>query len=117
MGMELQILDNTADKFKNLKPYQYHGSIYGIVPARRGYLRPVGEWNEQEVTAEGRQITVKLNGVTIVDVDIDEASSPQTMDGKNHPGLKREKGHIGFLGHGSRVEFRNLRIKVFEEDL
>jgi HEAT repeat protein len=110
-GMELQILDNTAEKYNDLQPYQYHGSIYGVVPAKRGHLKPVGEWNEQEVIAEGRRVTVKLNGAVIVDADIDAASTPQTMDGKDHPGLKREKGHIGFLGHGSCVEFRNLRVK------
>ncbi len=110
-GMEIQILDNTSEKYKDLKPYQYHGSIYGVVPAKRGCLRPVGEWNEEEVVASGRKITVRMNGATIVDADIDEASTPQTMDGRDHPGLKRDKGHIGFLGHGSRVEFRQIRIK------
>jgi hypothetical protein len=110
-GMELQILDNTADKYRDLKPYQYHGSIYGVVPAERGHLKPVGEWNEQEVIADGKRIAVKLNGAVILDADIDAAGTPQTMDGRDHPGLKREKGHIGFLGHGSRVEFRNIRIK------
>jgi len=111
VGMELQILDNTDDRYKDLRPYQFHGSIYGVVPAKRGYLKPVGEWNFEEVIADGRQITVKLNGVTIVDADIDKASTPKTMDGKQHPGLKRDKGHIGFLGHGSNLEFRNIRIK------
>jgi HEAT repeat protein len=110
-GMELQILDNTAEKYKDLQPYQYHGSIYGVVPARRGYLKPVGEWNEQEVIADGWKVIVKLNGVIIVDAQIDGAGIPETMDGRDHPGLKRTKGHIGFLGHGSRVEFRNIRIK------
>ncbi len=110
-GMEIQILDNTAERYNNLKPYQFHGSIYGVVPAKRGYLKPVGEWNFEEVIAKGRRITVKLNGVIIVDADIDEASTPKTMDGKEHPGLKRDTGHIGFLGHGSHIEFRNIRIK------
>jgi hypothetical protein len=110
-GMELQILDNTAEKYKDLKPYQYHGSVYGVAPAKRGHLKPVGEWNEQEVIADGKRITVKLNGAIIVDTDVDEASTPETMDGRDHPGLKRKTGHIGFLGHGSRVEFRNIRIK------
>ena len=110
-GMELQILDNTADQYKDLKPYQYHGSIYGVVPAKRGYLKPVGQWNFQEVIAHGPRITVKLNGTTIVDGDIAQASRNGTIDGNDHPGLLRESGHIGFLGHGSRVEFRNLRIK------
>jgi len=114
-GMELQILDNTAEVYKDLQPYQYHGSIYGVVPAKRGYLKPVGEWNYEEVIAKGKQITVKLNGVTIVDADIEKASTPKTMDGKDHPGLKRKKGHIAFLGHGSHIEFRNIRIRELKE--
>ncbi len=113
-GMELQILDNTAPKYKELKPYQFHGSIYGVVPAKRGYLKPIGEWNSEKVIAKGRRIKVILNGTTIVDADIDEASTPKTMDGRDHPGLKRDKGHIGFCGHGDYLEFRNLRIKSLD---
>lgn len=111
-GMELQILDNTAEKYDALKPYQYHGSIYGVVPAKRGYLKPPGQWNYQEVIAKGPKITVNLNGTAIVDADINEASQGGTMDDRDHPGLKRRSGHIGFLGHGSVVEFRNIRIKT-----
>lgn len=113
-GMELQILDNTADKYKDLQDYQYHGSIYGVVPAKRGCLKPVGEWNYQEVIAKGKQITVKLNGTTIVDADIAKASTPKTMDSQKHPGLKRAKGYIAFCGHGDRLAFRNLRIKTLD---
>ena len=71
--MELQILDNTAEIYKDLKPYQYHGSVYGVVPAKRGYLKPIGEWNRQMVIANGNHIIVILNGVTIVDGDIEKA--------------------------------------------
>lgn len=110
-GMELQILDNTADKYKDLKPYQYHGSVYGVIPAKRGFLKPVGEWNSQEVIAEGNNIKVILNGEVIVDGNIKEASKGGTMDGKKHKGLKNKKGHIGFLGHGDIVKFRSIRIK------
>jgi len=113
-AMELQILDNTAPKYKELKPYQFHGSIYGVVPAKRGYLKPIGEWNSEKVIARGRRIKVILNGTTIVDADIDEASTPKTMDGRDHPGLKRDKGHIGFCGHGDYLEFRNLRIRSLD---
>jgi hypothetical protein len=113
-GMELQILDNRASKYKNLKPYQFHGSIYGVVPAKRGYLKPVGMWNFQEVIAKGKRITVKLNGTTIVDADIDKASTPKTMDGRDHPGLKRDEGYIAFCGHGDKLAFRSLRIKTLK---
>jgi HEAT repeat protein len=111
-GLEIQILDDTAPEYKDLKPYQYHGSVYGVVPAKRGFLKPVGEWNKEEVIVRGRRVTVKLNGVTIVDADLDDAATPRTVDGRDHPGLRRDRGHIGFLGHGSRLEFRRIRIKV-----
>lgn len=110
-GIELQILDNTAEKYKTLKPYQFHGSVYGIQPAKREFLKPLGEWNTQEVTVQGRKIKVVLNGETITDCDLDEATKNGTMDGVEHPGLNRTSGHLGFLGHGDRVDFRNIRIK------
>lgn len=115
-GYELQILDDTAKKYEKLKPYQYHGSLYGLAPAKRGHLKPVGEWNEQEVTVDGDLIKVVLNGTEILNVDLEEIRNNPTMDGNEHPGLKRSTGHIGFLGHGSPVEFRNLQIKVLPEE-
>lgn len=111
VGMEIQILDNKAAEYKDLHPYQYHGSIYGVVPAKRGYLKPVGDWNTEEIIANGPKIKVILNGTVITDADITKAREDGTMDGKQHPGLKRDKGHIGFLGHGSVVQFRNIRVK------
>ena len=110
-GMELQVLDNTAAVYADLKPYQYHGSVYGVISAKRGMLKPVGEWNSEEVIVKGTRVKVILNGEVIVDGDIAEASKDGTLDGKVHRGLKRTKGHIGFLGHGSVVYFRNIRIK------
>ncbi len=114
VGMELQILDDTAPKYANLQPYQYHGSIYGVVPAKRGHLKPVGEWNYQEVIAKGPHIKINLNGTTIVDANIEEASTPKTIDGRDHPGLKNKAGHIGFCGHGDYLEFRNIRLKPLD---
>ncbi|HRT90601.1 MAG TPA: DUF1080 domain-containing protein, partial [Bacteroidales bacterium] len=111
VGMELQILDDSAPVYANLQPYQYHGSVYGVIPAKRGYLKPVGEWNYEEVMVKGTKIKITLNGTVIVDGDIAEAREKGTMDGRDHPGLKNNKGHIGFLGHGSVVKFRNIRIK------
>lgn len=110
VGMELQILDNTAKQYAELQPYQYHGSVYGIIPAKREFLKPVGEWNQEEVIAVGNHIRVILNGEIIVDGDIAEATKNGTPDHKEHPGLFNKTGHIGFLGHGSELRFRNLRI-------
>jgi hypothetical protein len=110
-GMELQILDNTAPVYADLKPYQYHGSVYGVIPAKREYLKPVGEWNTEEVIVKGTQIKIILNGTTIVEGDIAGPRDNGTMDHNEHPGLKNKTGHIGFLGHGSELKFRNIRIK------
>ena len=111
-GMEIQILDDTSPKYATLQPYQYHGSIYGIVPAKRGHQKPVGEWNVEEVTAIGPHIKVVLNGVTIVDANLDEIKQTDKMhDLKKHPGLHNKSGRIGFLGHGDLVWFRNIRVK------
>jgi len=111
VGMELQILDNTAAIYANLQKYQYHGSVYGVIPAKRGFLNPVGDWNTEEVIVKGNQVKVILNGEVILNGDIAEASKNGTIDHKEHPGLLREKGFIGFLGHGSELKFRNIRIK------
>lgn len=112
VGMELQILDDTSEKYKNIAPWQAHGSIYGLVPSKRGHLKPVGEWNTQEVTADGSKIKVVLNGVVIVDADLSTLEeTPNIHKFEKHPGMKNTTGHIGFLGHGSVVEFRNLRLK------
>ena len=111
-GMELQILDNDAPMYENLQVYQYHGSVYGVIPAKRGFLKPTGEWNYQEVVAKGDNIKVTLNGTVILDGNIREASKENgPVDQKLHPGLLNEKGHIGFLGHGSVVKFKEIRIK------
>ena len=110
-AMELQILDDTAPVYANLQPYQYHGSVYGVIPAKKGHQNPVGEWNYQEVIVQGTRIKITLNGAVIVDGDIAVSSANGTMDHKEHPGLMNKTGHIGFLGHGSELKFRNIRIK------
>jgi len=117
-GMEIQIIDNLNYErihHYRLKPWQVHGSIYGVVPAKTGALKPAGEWNHEEIRAAGPHISVVLNGKTIVDADLNAIR--ETADGKGlraHPGLRRTRGHIGWLGHGARVEFRNIRIKPLD---
>ena len=111
VGMEIQVLDNEAPMYASLQPYQYHGSVYGIAPAKRGYLLPTGEWNKEEIILKGSTIKVTLNGTVINEVDIKEVTKNGTADHKEHPGLARTTGHIGFLGHGDVVRFKNMRIK------
>ena len=109
-GMEIQILDDGDPVYKGkIRPEQYHGSVYDAIPARTGFRKPVGEWNEEEIVANGRRIKVTLNGVIILDADLDIVKEPKVLE--HHPGLARAAGHIGFLGHGTLVQVRNIRIK------
>lgn len=112
VGIEVQILDNSADEYKDLQDYQYHGSAYGIAAAKLDALKPVGEWNTQYVRLQGRDLRVTLNGKIILDINLDKvAPDGKSIDGKKHPGLQRRKGHVGFLCHNDPVSFRNIRIK------
>lgn len=111
-GMEIQILEEGAalrGKWGKLREEQYHGSIYDCIAAKRGALKKPGEWNTEEITAQGRHIKVVVNGQTIVDADLNSVTDPEKI--RKHPGLFRERGHIGFLGHGDYLEFRNIRVK------
>ena len=115
LGLELQILDSTHQKWSNLKDWQHHGSCYGVAPAEQGHLLPCGSWNRQEVTVRGQHVRVVLNGATILDIDLNNvAPEGKTLDGAAHPGLKRRQGHICFCGHGDEVAYRKLRIKKLD---
>ena len=110
LGMEIQVLHDEGSDFHNkLKPYQYHGSIYDLFPAKRGSLNKPGEWNTEEIYANDRHIRITVNGQVIVDADLNAITDPARLH--RHPGILRHSGHIGFLGHGTHVEFRNPRVK------
>lgn len=120
-GMEIQILDHNGSRYQGqatmgdgktqklswLKPWQYHGSIYGIYPAKPGYLKPAGEWNEEVIVAIEDHIMVILNGALIVDAFLEDLTP---VDGHDHPGMRNRTGRISLLGHSDYVEFRNLEV-------
>ena len=111
---ELQILDDTAKVYEHLDPRQYCCSVYGVVPAHRGYLHPLGDWNFEHVVIKGHTIRVELNGTTVINTDVSKFNiddPTQFMHNSKHPGLMRTKGSLGFAGHNDPVEFRAIRIK------
>jgi hypothetical protein len=109
---EIQVLDDNAPKHAKLDVRQYNGSVYGMIPAHRGYDRPIGEWNFMEVAVTGHKIRVELNGTRIVDGDV--STLTDFMGNKKHPGKDRLTGHFGFAGHNDPVAFRNIRIKPLD---
>jgi hypothetical protein len=108
-GMEIQILDDVWHKanYKGLRRTQLTGSIYDVVPPSKEAIKPIGKWNKMHIIAKGRHVTVELNGTKIVDANLDD----HKKRADKHPGLLREKGHLGLQSHDGRVEFRNLYVK------
>jgi len=106
-GMEIQILDNTHPKYANLKDFQFHGGLYTLVAAKKGHLKPVGEWNKEVVTIDGANVKVELNGTVIMEANLDDINKTKPK----HQGAKRREGHIAFCGHGDIVSFKNIKIK------
>ena len=119
---EVQILDHDAPMYANLREYQVHGSVYGVIPAKRIVHKPLGEWSTEEIRVEGDRIKVTVNGEVIVDGNIRTAckghnmapagseTNPYTVDHRNHPGMFNKKGYISFCGHGEGLKIRNVRI-------
>ncbi len=109
-GMECQILDDSDPMYAHLEPGQYCSSIYKVLAAKRGSVKPAGQWNREEITAIGRHIKVVLNGNVVVDGNLNDVTDPKVI--AEHPGFRRQGGHLGFLGHGpSEVQFRNISVK------
>lgn len=109
-GLEIQILDDTAKKHAHIEPSQYNGSIYGVVPAKRGHLKPLGQWNAMEIRAVGHQIRVTVNGTIVAEADMSKVG-PKKIHRREAKGLHNLAGHVVLCAHKSRVEFRKLRIK------
>ena len=112
VGMEIQLLDDDDDQYKNLKPFQYTGSVYGVIAAKRGSTKSHGEWNAMQITVRGPKVVIKLNGNTIVDGRLDEHADAE----KAHPGILRKTGYIGLQSHSDEVAFRNIQIKELKPE-
>lgn len=112
-GMEIQILDDDAEKHRNIKPAQHTGSIYYQVPAKQGVAKPAGEWNSYEIICQGPRVIVRLNGIEVVNTNMDEHT---VGEGGLKPLSKRpRRGHIGVQSHETGVDYRNIRIKELKK--
>ena len=121
-GMEIQVLHHDAPIYAGLREYQVHGSVYGIIPAKRIKWGPLGEWHTEEIRIKGDNIKITVDGEVILEGNIRKACqghnvapdggyNKYTVDHLNHPGLFNKKGHIGFLGHGQGIKYRHVRVK------
>lgn len=106
-GLEIQVLDDDTKVFGDLKPWQFTGSVYALVAPSKRASKAAGEWQKMYIRYEGFNIQVKLNGEEIVNSDI----SAFKDQAKDHPGVLRTTGYIGLQNHGSRLDYRNIRLR------
>jgi hypothetical protein len=104
-GIEVQVLDDHAERYKDLKPYQYSGSLYAIVPADPRVAKPAGEWNSMTIRCQGKKYEIHHNGQQVISAD--EAAAPELAQ-------RLTRGYLGLQNHNEEVRFRNLRIKTLE---
>jgi hypothetical protein len=106
VGMEIQLIDD--ENWKGLQTWQHTGSIYNVVAAKKINNRPIGEWNKLRIVCKGRNVMVENNGDVLVDANLEDYVKEHA---KKHPGILRDKGHIGFQSYNFRVEFRDIVIR------
>lgn len=109
-GLEIQVLDDRSEKYEDLRPEQFTGSVYDVVPASEHVTKPAGEWNKMRIVCRGPHIDVTLNGTQVVNAELDKYPAKDA----EHPGLKRSRGYIGLQNHSSIVQYRNIRLKPLD---
>jgi hypothetical protein len=117
-SIEVQIDEHGYDAGNGIhgSPLHKTGAVYGVFPARLWMAKVVQPrdtgravfWNSCEIEAQGRNIAVRINGMTVSSGTLDPLMSiDQPADGTT----KREEGFIGLQCHSEVVQFRNIRIK------
>ena len=95
---EIQLLDDV-----NAKPDTHStGSLYRYVAPKLNAIKPSPEWNQMQIECKGPLIKIHLNGQLIIDVD--QTTVPEISK-------KPLKGYVCLQNHGSRVDFRNLKVR------
>ena len=121
-SVEVQIADDYSEAWGKENSYQKCGAIYGhLPPTEQQVVNKPGEWNRMRIKCAGQQITVKLNGKEVCNMDMSQwTSGTINPDGSNIPPWLPKpfaelptKGHIGLQGkHGQAlIWFRNLNIR------
>jgi hypothetical protein len=113
-GPEFQVIDheNWPDK---LEDSQTCGANYAMYPPKAKPFKPLGEWNQILIVVDGNRVTQILNGVVVVEYEKYSDEWKKLRDsGKwaDYPDYgKFDKGHISLQNHGTKVWYRNIKIK------
>ncbi len=116
LGFEYQLLDDQDPNYAKLKPSQYSGSLYDLIPAKNIRLNPVDEFNRSRILVDGTHVEHWLNGLKVLEY---EFGSKQLEDAfvvskfSKIPGFsEKRKAHIVLQNHNDESWFRNIKIRV-----
>lgn len=116
-GPEYQIIDDDGYPGQLAEENKTAGNYAMHAPVNKTF-KPVGEWNEGKIVAQGNHIEHWLNGSKVVEYELyseDWADRKDASKWKDFPGYATvKKGHIALQDHGNEVWFRNIMIKIFD---
>ena len=113
-GPEFQIIDhkNWPDK---LEDWQINGANYAMYPPMAKPYKPVGEWNHLFLVVDGNFVTQMLNDVVVVKYEKNSEGWKKLRNSGKWAAFpdwgKYDEGHISLQNHGTKVWFRNIKLK------
>ncbi len=110
-GLEIQLLDDRADKYKSIQAQQATGSLYFITaPQVRDAARAAGEWNQCLFRCVGDQLQVTINDQRVNEIDLGQLSSKTDAKPPRPARVRSPMGSVALQSHSTRVDFRNVHI-------
>jgi hypothetical protein len=116
LGFEYQLLDDASASYKGkLKPSQFSGSLYDLLPSNNVTLKPIGEFNSSRIIVNGNHVEHWLNGAKVVEYEfgskeLEEAYKVSKFN-KMTGFIDKRKAHIVLQNHNDESWFRNIKIR------
>ena len=114
-GYEVQI-DNKPE-LSDEDDYHYTGMLYSLTKPLAKPGKPGPEWNTMEITLNGLQTVVVLNGVKVTDFREGDPVPVRKFDFEPYHGPRPEYGYIGVQNHGENdvVFYKEVSVKSLKK--
>ncbi len=105
-GFEVQVLEDYGQPPNK----NSCGAIYDITTPMYNMSFPPGQWNSYDITVQGSEVKVEMNGWLIIHTFLDKMTTPLGKFPVAYANLPKE-GYLLIQDHGGEVWYRNIRIK------
>jgi hypothetical protein len=110
---EMQVLDNKGWGESNEK--HHAGALYDLYAPEKDVTRPLTDWNDVRLIVNGNHVEHWLNGVKVVECEIDSDDWNQRVANSKFKDManfaKAKKGHICLQDHSGNIEYRNIKVR------